>query len=362
MSSSCLVTGHRGFKGKYPENTLRAFGKCYDTGATIVETDVWTTVDDVLVVSHDVNTKRVFCTEMGEETDFNIIKSHYADLKGLRTIGSSEPLLVLGDVLHWFHDRALEEPDRFLKIHLDLKNANPPKIMALIMTELMRIEPLLWWFARIQFGIWNLRFLRYLNQDDYFQQILNEDAERNTYLYFDIFHISLGWQDSMTYLAYNDYLDTLSGRTYFKITGVSIIYISTWSEAFRATFMPTIQKQGLKLYTWLINRLSQLEYFCNLCLYYKVSEYGIISDYPDEMVAAVAEIELNQKDASETIRVPKSFTILSWLFLVYMAMVGKTPLASASNFEEPVNPEEALSTKPTLGRRIFAVLQSWEIF
>ena len=44
---------HRGFKGKYPENTLLAFEKAIDVGADGVEFDVQLTKDGEVVIIHD---------------------------------------------------------------------------------------------------------------------------------------------------------------------------------------------------------------------------------------------------------------------------------------------------------------------
>lgn len=44
---------HRGFSGKYPENTLLAFKKAIETGCDGIEMDVHLTKDDVVVIIHD---------------------------------------------------------------------------------------------------------------------------------------------------------------------------------------------------------------------------------------------------------------------------------------------------------------------
>lgn len=47
------VFAHRGYSGRYPENTMLAFRKAYEAGADGIELDVQLTKDDVLVVIHD---------------------------------------------------------------------------------------------------------------------------------------------------------------------------------------------------------------------------------------------------------------------------------------------------------------------
>ena len=40
MSREVKVLGHRGYRAKYPENTLLAFGKAFEAGADGIECDV----------------------------------------------------------------------------------------------------------------------------------------------------------------------------------------------------------------------------------------------------------------------------------------------------------------------------------
>lgn len=49
---------HRGFKGKYPENTMLAFKKAMEAGADAIELDVHLTKDDELVIIHDETVDR----------------------------------------------------------------------------------------------------------------------------------------------------------------------------------------------------------------------------------------------------------------------------------------------------------------
>lgn len=49
---------HRGFSGKYPENTLLAFQKAIEIGVDGIELDVHLTKDGIPVIMHDENTVR----------------------------------------------------------------------------------------------------------------------------------------------------------------------------------------------------------------------------------------------------------------------------------------------------------------
>lgn len=47
------VFAHRGFSGKYPENTMLAFQKAYEVGCDGIELDVQLTKDGIVVIMHD---------------------------------------------------------------------------------------------------------------------------------------------------------------------------------------------------------------------------------------------------------------------------------------------------------------------
>ena len=49
---------HRGYKAKFPENTMGAFKGAVEVGADAIETDIHLSKDDVVVLSHvssDIN-------------------------------------------------------------------------------------------------------------------------------------------------------------------------------------------------------------------------------------------------------------------------------------------------------------------
>lgn len=362
MPSNCLVAGHRGFKAKYTENTLNGFQKCFKTGATIIETDVWTTKDHVLVISHDANTHRIFCDADGNETHYNILETEYELLKPLRTIETGEPLLRFTDVLQWFIEYIKENNDHReqaladYKIMLDLKAANPPVILRLLMEEILSVYPnLSWWFPRIQLGVWHLRFVKYLNQDPQIAELFKDVSPYHDYTRFELLNISLNWQDSIVFLAYNEYLDTLPEDTFkYRVSAVSLIYTSTWSPAFVEYFVPAAKKQDLAFYSWTINVKAQLDYFRQLCSFAGFREYGVITDHPDEMV------ELCDEQVS-TLKPPRISLFQRGLCALLGSFIA-LPLVNDGRFDAWVDPMKIHPVKLTLGKRIFDLLQRLGIF
>jgi len=66
-----LNIAHRGFSGKYPENTMLAFRKAFEIGADGIELDVHYTKDKQLVVIHDERIDRT-CDGNGFVCDFTL--------------------------------------------------------------------------------------------------------------------------------------------------------------------------------------------------------------------------------------------------------------------------------------------------
>ncbi|KAI3403034.2 hypothetical protein KGF56_004094 [Candida oxycetoniae] len=305
-SSSPVIAGHRGFKSRFVENSLVGFTKCYDSGATVIETDLWLSSDNVIVISHDRMTKRVFVDEEGNETNYNISKTPYDPvLKNLKTKQGGYPLLSFVDLLNWFvayverkegGGEGGEGGEDKLKLQLDIKRFNPTKITKYIIGDLLKVkDDLCWWYSRVQFGIWDLKFLKYLNQDEFFQQDIFGKVDPSGYTQFDIFNISVNWRDSINYINYNYYLDetTSKERKKLKLTGVSLLYISTWSIDFLTKFVPLLQIQRLKFYSWTVNNKFQFQYLNKIGEKAKLVEYGIVTDHPDTMVEYKQEILQN---------------------------------------------------------------------
>lgn len=65
------IFAHRGFSGKYPENTMLAFQKAVELGVDGIELDVHLTKDNELVIIHDEDIKRT-CNGEGLVKDMTL--------------------------------------------------------------------------------------------------------------------------------------------------------------------------------------------------------------------------------------------------------------------------------------------------
>ena len=92
MRKRPLVLGHRGFRARYPENTLLAFRQAIDNRADGVECDIQKTADGRYVVIHDPTTDRV--TGSGGE----VAKTLFKDLRRL-DFGCGEKIPELSELL-----------------------------------------------------------------------------------------------------------------------------------------------------------------------------------------------------------------------------------------------------------------------
>lgn len=338
-----VVSGHRGYKGKFPENTILGFEKCFITGATHFETDLYLTTDNVIVICHDQNTKRVYCHPNGDEADFLITKSSYEDdLKDLVNIETGDKLLTFQHLLKFLMSNENDGVNR--QCMLDIKTYNKPKIIKHIFYEILLVKnDVNYWLPKLQFGVWDLNFVKYLNQDDYFQELYKTS---NITEKLQLYHISGSWNSSLEFIGYNHYLDQVYGkeRQLFKINGVSLLYLLTWSRGFLQKFMPVVKLENISLFTWTVNNTYQYDYFNKICQVYKLLEYGIMSDDPGLMMdhKLSDHNNYNQSNSEPNLdkvhnQIPLDFQqkLANFGFEMFLLFAPKPPL----NYSETVDPE-----------------------
>ena len=67
-SEQPLVAAHRGASGYFPEHTLEAYAKAIEMGADVVEPDLVSTEDGVLIARHDPNLD--YSTDVAKRPEF----------------------------------------------------------------------------------------------------------------------------------------------------------------------------------------------------------------------------------------------------------------------------------------------------
>ncbi|PKS07815.1 hypothetical protein jhhlp_006423 [Lomentospora prolificans] len=105
---------HRGYKAKYPENSMAAFRGAVAAGAHAIESDLHLTKDGVVVLSHDGTLKRCFGVDKKiDDCDWEYISS-------LRTLRAPhEPMPKLSELLAFLTEDGQENVWLLLDVKLD---------------------------------------------------------------------------------------------------------------------------------------------------------------------------------------------------------------------------------------------------
>ncbi|KAE8849451.1 hypothetical protein PTNB73_04799 [Pyrenophora teres f. teres] len=209
---------HRGYKAKFPENTMGAFRGAIEVGADGLETDVHLTRDGVVVLSHDKDLKRCF------GRDEKIIDCDYDFISTLRTLKEPhERMPRLADLLEYLAQPGLEDIWVLLDIKLD---NDADDLMRLIGDTIrsVRALPSRPWQKRIVLGCWAAKYLplcsRYLPG-------------------FPVSHIGFS---------------TLIASYFFTVPNVSFnmaqaILMTPWGRL----FIRKAQSDGRPVYAWTVN-------------------------------------------------------------------------------------------------------------
>ncbi|KAH6722123.1 putative glycerophosphoryl diester phosphodiesterase [Leptodontidium sp. MPI-SDFR-AT-0119] len=142
---------HRGYKAKYPENSMGAFKGAVEVGAHAIETDVHLSKDGVVVLSHDATLKRCF------GLDEKIANCDWSYLESLRTIKKPhQPMPRLVDLLEYLTKPGLEDIWILLDIKLD---DDPDTLLCNMAAAIKAVKASRKWAERIILGCWNAKYL-----------------------------------------------------------------------------------------------------------------------------------------------------------------------------------------------------------
>lgn len=261
------VVGHRAFKGLYPENTLLAFNKAYEAEVDIIETDLQMTLDGVIVVNHDFNTGRTW------DDDMIISESNWEDLQKLRNKEDpSLSMMTLADLLEW----SIEHPD--CQLMLDIKFTNDKLILLRTYSELLKCkDDLAYWRSKLIWGVWLLDWFEYGISTGIFKD-------------FKVIAITMSLDVAEQFINHSIKLNNPK----FQLYGISVHYISTWTERFRKTMIPTLNENDVKVFLWTINKKVDFKYTIGLPI------YGTVTDNPVLTRKYLIEAQKLIKDKDES--------------------------------------------------------------
>lgn len=121
LTTRASIIAHRGFSGRYPENTLAAVRAALQLGVDFVEIDVQETADGGLIVFHDYGLRRL-CGVRGRVRDKTLSEIHRANPQ----------VPTLRQVLQVCRGKA--------RVLIEIKGADPRKVAAEISATRMEGE------------------------------------------------------------------------------------------------------------------------------------------------------------------------------------------------------------------------------
>ncbi|KAF3401602.1 hypothetical protein F1880_010011 [Penicillium rolfsii] len=148
------IISHRGYKGKFPENTLAAVQGAVQAGTHALEIDLHLSRDGVLVLSHDPTLQRCYGIKK------KIGDCDWEYLKTLRTIQAPhEPMPRLVDILE-----LLRQPEHeHIWALLDIKVTNDRETIMSRIAQAINSTPLPStsqpWHKRLVLGCWSAHYL-----------------------------------------------------------------------------------------------------------------------------------------------------------------------------------------------------------
>lgn len=247
------IIGHRGFRGKYPENTILAMRQGVAVGAQFIETDIQLASDGVVVMCHDIDTGRCF------NKNYEVEKTPYHGvLDQLHTKDKyQEPMPTLHEVASMFmHDEAFKD----VTLMIDVKRSNGPHVVPYMAKVLESIAPLEKWATRCTLGVWRLSVLRAVEE------------------VCPILPVTfIGWEQrtARAFMQHN------------VVKGISVCYASL-ACAGGPELMEEARQNGVKLYSWTVNDPEPMKWSVAARL------EGLITDYPDVLAHFLSTI--SEKD------------------------------------------------------------------
>lgn len=149
-----FVAAHRGFRSKYPENTLLAFEKAIELGVDQIETDVRVTLDGELVLIHDADVDRT-TNGSGKVCEYTLDKLRKLDAGG----GEKIPTLIE------FMELVKEHPTMTLDIELkEYPIGEREQIAYDVCDRVLAVIDSYGFTDRVVINSWNGKLNEYINE------------------------------------------------------------------------------------------------------------------------------------------------------------------------------------------------------
>ncbi len=253
------IYGHRGFRGKFPENSILGFQKAIELGITGIELDVVVNKDKQLVISHEPFFQKEYCLdsigkEIKNESDFNIYHLNQKEIE-------------LFDCGTKFHSKF---PDQF-----KIKSVKP--LLQTFFTEVNLINTIILFEVKSEFKEYNVS---QPEPDEYSNIILDE---LKNFKYKSNIRIMCFDAEILEQIHKKDPSYPLVYLTYLPKSSNNFLKKLSFKPYALGMFYPTINnrsanqlhQKNIKLFSWTVNDLKQKEKMMNLGV------DAIITDFPD---------------------------------------------------------------------------------
>jgi glycerophosphoryl diester phosphodiesterase len=247
-----LVIAHRGGRRLWPENTLFAYQKAGELGVDVIEMDLHSTKDGVLVMMHDDTVDRT-TDGSGAIQDFTLaeLKRLDAGYNWTDDEGASYPFRGQGIVVPTMQEVFTALPHARLNI------------------EIKQVEP-----SIVQ------PFCKQIREYDMTEKVLVASFDQGT-----IHHFRQVCPEVAT-TAGEDEVRVLYGMSYLYLGNLyspasEAVQVPEYSGSIHVLiprFVRTAQGRNLDVHVWTVNELEELQHMLDLGV------DGIITDYPDRLM------------------------------------------------------------------------------
>ena len=150
------IEGHRGYLSKAPENSLESFLVAFEEGIDGIETDLWLTKDNVVVIAHGHNEEGIemmWDPEANKMVPIIINKENYTRISKLTFMDKKTPMATLRQLFE-----ALGHQNS-LYFNLEFKDSNPR-----VVEETLRLIKDMQVTARLHFCSFNNSYAETLSE------------------------------------------------------------------------------------------------------------------------------------------------------------------------------------------------------
>ena len=277
------LQGHRGARGKRPENTIPAFEYCIENQMTTIELDTNVTKDKQLIVNHDTTVNGKICRyEDGEHAEFIPIRDLTVEqLKQLdcgSVVNADFPeqvsvagsrLITLAEFFDFVHayerEHALPRPIRF---NIETKFRKDYSLEEIDETARLMVK-----------AIEAADMVGRSTVQSFVLQVLPEIMKLNSGIRTSALFEPTVFQGFMLKLGFNANRDEIIQNA----AALAVDIISPHYLYVDAAFVNCCHKKCIKVLPWVVNETETMERLLN----YGVD--GIISDYPDRLSRVYAK-------------------------------------------------------------------------